>query len=162
MKYLGSFGAIALLPLLSATVSAQSFNIDVGDNTILYPVPPSTYVAGANQAGTWNACIHPYTTALVDLAGAPAGVTTSSDVSSSFNYFPSTLTGDDRSFMVDIQTFGGSLSQTVHWTFSGLQDGNYVVYTYAWAPENNGIVTTITVDNSTEGSVAVGGLWSGG
>jgi hypothetical protein len=50
----------------------------------------------------------------------------------------------------------------VHWTFSGLQDGNYLVYTYAWAPENNGITTTIAVDNSTDGPQSVGGLWSGG
>jgi hypothetical protein len=162
MKYLGSFGLIALVPLLTTTVSAQSFNIDVGDNLVIFPVPASTYGAGANQTGTWNACIHPYTTSLVDLTGAPTGVTTSSDVSSSYNHFPSTLTGDDRSFMVDIQTFGGSIAQTVHWTFSGLQDGNYVVYTYAWAPENNGIVTTVTVDNSTDAPQAVGGIWNGG
>ncbi len=163
MKYLGSLGIFAVVSLFSATVSAQSFNIDVGDNTILAPVPASTYVGAANQPGTWNACIHPYTTSLVDLSGSPTGVMTSSDVSSSFLYLPSALpTGDDRSLMIDIQTFGGSISQTVHWTFSGLQDGNYLVYTYAWAPENGGTMTTITVDNSTDAPQPVGGIWNGG
>jgi hypothetical protein len=162
MKYLGSLSALALLPLLSTAVSAQSFNIDVGDNLIIFPVPPSTYVAGANQAGIWNDCHHPYTTSLVDLAGAATTVTTSSDITTSYNDFPSPLTGVDRDFMCDIQTFGGSLPQTVHWTFSGLQDGPYNVYTYAWDSSPSSYLTTVTVDNSADAPQAVGGPWSGG
>jgi hypothetical protein len=153
-----TFAALLVLVLPAA---AQSFNIDVGDNTILYPVPPDSYVAGAGQAGRWTASIFPYNTTLVNLDGTPSTVTTSSTSSSSYNHFPSTLTGDDRAFMVDIQnlpSIGGPWS----WTFSGLTDGQYQLYTYAWAPENNGVTTTVTVPASTDGPQVVGGNWSGG
>jgi hypothetical protein len=152
--------SFALLAL-SISAAAQSFNIDVGDNTILYPVPPDGYVAAAGQPGRWNASIFPYSTSLVNLDGTPSAVTTTSTSSSSYNYFPSTLTGDDRAFMVDIQNLpaiGGPWS----WTFSGLANGQYVVYTYAWAPENNGAQTRVTIPGAVEGAQDVGGSWSGG
>ncbi|MBL8862188.1 MAG: hypothetical protein JNK02_09260 [Planctomycetes bacterium] len=152
---------LGALLLLTIPAAAQSFNIDVGDNTILFPVPPDAYAAAAGQAGRWTASIFPYSTALTNLDGTPSGVTTSSTSSSSYNYFPSTLTGDDRAFMVDIQNLpalGGPWS----WTFSGLSDGRYVLYTYAWAPENSGALTRVSVPGSPDGSQDVGGLWSGG
>ncbi len=152
---------LAALLLLAIPAAAQSFNIDVGDNTILYPVPPDAYSAGAGQVGRWTASIHPYNTTLLNLDGSPSTVTTSSTTSSSYNHFPSTLTGDDRAFMVDVQnlpSIGGPWS----WTFSGLSDGAYTLYTYAWAPENNGVTTTVTVPGSVDGAQVVGGLWSGG
>jgi hypothetical protein len=147
--------------VLSAFASAQSFNIDVGDNTVLYPVPPDSYVAGAGQAGRWNASIHPYNTSLVKLDGTPSTVTTSSTSSSSYSYFPSALTGDDRSFMVDVQNLPG-IGGPWSWTFNGLQDGDYQIYTHAWAPENNGVQTLVTVPGSIDPPQAVGGMWAGG
>jgi hypothetical protein len=152
---------LILLACLSAPATAQSFNIDVGQNLIIYPVPASTYAGAASQPGVWNASISPYSTALVNLSGAATGVTTSSNQSSSYSYFPSTLTGDDYNLMVDIQnlpTLGGPWT----WTFNGLQNGNYVVYTYAWAPENNGHITRVTVPGSMDPAQNVGGAWSGG
>jgi len=152
--------ALALL-LLSLPVSAQSFNIDVGDNTILYPVPPNAYAGAAGQPGRWTASIHPYSTSLLNLDGTPSSVTTTSTSSSSYNHFPSTLTGDDRSFMVDIQDLpliGGPWS----WTFSGLADGAYTITTYAWAPENNGSQTLVTVPGASNPAQIVGGFWTGG
>ncbi len=156
-----AISSTVLAIVLSGLAAAQSFNIDVGDNTILYPVPPDAYSAGAVQIGRWNASSHPYNTSLVNLDGSPSGVTTSSTSSSSYSHFPSTLTGDDRSFMVDVQnlpSIGGPWS----WTISGLQDGSYDLYTYAWAPENNGVMTLVTVPGSTDAPQAVGGNWTGG
>ena len=151
------------LLILSATAAAQSFNIDVGDNLIIFPVPMPTYVGAANQPGTWNASIHPYSTGLVNLDGSPSSATTASNQTSSYNHFPSTLTGEDRNLMIDIQTFGSAqIPATATWTFAGLQDGNYVVYTYAWAPENNGTPTLVSVPTSTDGPQSVGGAWAGG
>ena len=49
--------SIRLIPLLAlaltTSVSAQSFNVDVGAN-LTYPLPAATYAA-AGIAGTWNA-----------------------------------------------------------------------------------------------------------
>lgn len=148
------------LTLLASPAAAQSFNIDVGDNLIIFPVPTPTYGGAASQPGVWNASIHPYSTALVDLSGAPTGVTTSSNNSTSFNYFPSTLTGEDRNFMIDIQTLS-TVGGPWTWTFNGLLNGDYVLYTYAWAPENNGNLTRVTVAGSTDVPQDVGGAWSG-
>jgi hypothetical protein len=147
--------------LLAVPAAAQSFNVDVGDNTILFPVPPDTYAAAAGQTGRWTASIHPYSTTLLNLDGTTSAVTTTSTSSSSYSYFPSPLTGDDRAFMVDIQDLP-SIGGPWFWTFSGLQDGNYRLFTYAWAPENNGNQTLVTVPGSIDPPQGVGGIWNGG
>jgi hypothetical protein len=149
-----------LLSILSPFASAQSFNVDVGDNLIIFPVPVDSYGAAANQIGRWNASIHPYSTNLVNLDGSASAVTTSSTNSSSYNYFPSTLTGEDRNFMIDIQTLP-SIGGPWFWTITGLQDGHYSVYTYAWAPENNGVQTRVQVSGSSDPAQLIGGSWVG-
>lgn len=157
MRFL--LAALALLAF-PPTLLAQSFNVDVGDNTILFPVPVDGYGAAAAQTGRWNNVKFPYNAALVNLDGTASSVTTSSTSSSSYNYFPSSLTGEDRNFMIDIQNLpnlGGPWS----WTFSGLANGNYTLYTYAWAPENNGNPTRVHVPISSDLPQDVGGLWSG-
>ncbi len=153
-----------LVPLVLFTLAplaaAQSLNIDVGDNLIIFPAPQNSYGAGAGQTGFWNPVSHPYSATLTGLDGSPTGVTTTSTAPYSYNYFPSTLTRDDRNFMIDIQNLpfiGGPWS----WTFAGLQSGNYVLYTYAWAPENNGNQTRIHVPLSSDPAQDIGGLWSG-
>lgn len=153
---IAAFAFVVAIP----DASAQSFNVDVGDNLILYPVPLDNYAAGAAQAGRWKASIHPYNTTLVNLDGSPSAATTSSTSSYSYNHFPSLLTGEDRNFMVDIQDLP-SIGGPWFWTFSGLQSGNYALYTYAWAPENNGNQTRVTVPGSSDPAQDVGGLWSG-
>lgn len=150
---------LAALPAVSA--SAQSFNIDVGQNLILYPVPPDSYGAGAGQLGRWSSCPSPYSTSVVNLDGSPSSVTTSSNQSASYSNFPSPLTGDDYDFMVDIQDLPFIGGPTWTWTFAGLQDGSYQLYTYAWAPENNGNTTLVTVPGSIDPPTSVGGIWSG-
>jgi hypothetical protein len=155
-----TFLSTLLLVVLGGQALGQSFNIDVGDNTVLYPVPIDSYGAAANQTGRWNASAHPYNTALMRLDGAPSSATTSSTSSSSYSYFPSTLTGEDRKFMVDVQNLpniGGPWS----WTFNGLNNANYLLYTYAWAPENNGVLTRVDVPLSPDAAQDIGGVWSG-
>ena len=152
---------LAACASLSSIASAQSFNLDVGDNLIIFPVPQNTYTAAAGLSGTWNSVKFPYSTSLVNLDGSASSVTTASNQSSSYNYFPSTLTGDDYNFMVDIQDvpfIGGPWS----WTFTGLANGDYALYTYAFAPENNGNQTRVTVANAVEPAQDVGGIWAGG
>ncbi len=151
--------AFACLTFAAAS-QAQSFNVDVGDNLILFPVPQSNYVGAANQGGVWNSSKFPYSHVLVRLNGNPSSVATSSNSTSSYNYFPSSLTGDDYNFMVDIQNLpfiGGPWT----WNFSGLLNGNYQLYTYAWAPENNGFQTSVDVPGSVDPAQSVGGFWFG-
>jgi hypothetical protein len=154
---------LQLLALAAAAplAVAQSFNIDVGDNLILFPTPQSSYGGAASQPGLWNDVHTPYDATLLRLDGSASAVTTSSTSTSSFNYFPSTLTGDDYDLMVDIQDLpfvGGPWT----WTFDGLLDGDYAVYTYAWAPENSGSKTHVEVPTSIDPPQDVGGSWSGG
>jgi hypothetical protein len=143
---------------LASLASAQSFNLDVGDNLIIFPVPVNSYAGAAGQSGVWNSVRSPYATNLLKLDGSASAVTTSSDQTSSYNYFPSSLTGDDYNFMVDIQDvpwIGGPWT----WTFAGLSNGDYAVYTYAFAPENNGNQTRVSVAGSTDPAQDVGGIW---
>ncbi len=151
-----SFVFLALAPL----ARAQSFNVDVGDNTVLFPPPIDSHGGAAAQTGHWNPVIHPYSAAIFRLDGSACAVTTSSTSPSSFSYFPSTLTGQDRNLMVDTQdlpSIGGPWS----WTFNGLQNGSYALYTYAWAPENNGNQTRVQIAISSDLPQDVGGIWAG-
>ena len=150
----------AFLAVLAPLTWGQSFNIDVGDNLILFPVPQPSYSAAASQPGVWNSVKFPYNASLVALDGSPTSVTTTSTSSSSYNYFPSSLTGDDYNYMVDIQNLpwlGGPWT----WTISGLANGSYAIYTYAWAPENTGFLTRVDVLGSSNPFQDVGGFWSG-
>ena len=149
---------LALLALASAA-SGQSFNLDVGDNLILFPAPSDAYAAAAGQSGRWNAVETPYAEALVDLAGNVTSVTVSSDVSSSYNNFMTSLTGDDEDFMEDTQFVPG-FGAVATWTFSGLASGSYDVYTYAW-DEVGSVRTDVEVIGSNDPLQTVGGSWSG-
>ena len=151
--------SLALL-ILASNASAQSFNMDVGDNLIIFPVPTDNYVGAASQGGRWNSVKTPYSVNLVNLDGTPSTVSTASNASSSFNHFPSLLGGEDRDLMIDVQNLP-SLGGPWTWTFSGLRNGAYELYTYAWAPENNGFQTRVDVPVSSDPAQDVGGVWSG-
>jgi hypothetical protein len=145
---------------LAVPLHAQAFNLDVGLN-VTYPVPSNAYGAGAGQPGVWNN-VPPYggTTSLVDLSGAPTGVslfsTGGTAYESNMNAGP---TGDDQNLMGDVSdpSFTG---QT--WTFSGLVAGNYRLYTYAWPPDNPVFRSVITVAGSSDPPQTTGGAWPAG
>lgn len=151
-----------LSPLvLVALGQAQDFNLDVGPNLILWPAPSSNYGAAAGQTGEWNAVKDPFAGAsLFDLFGGGTSVSVSSNVSSSFSYPFGTLGSDDDAFTSDGQSIS-FFGPTAVWTFTGLVDGNYDVYTYAWAPENTGTQTDITITGDPGGTQSVGGVWNG-
>jgi hypothetical protein len=155
-----SSGLLALsVAALSAPLTAQSFNIDVGDNLILSPVPSSAYGAAAAQPGFWNLCKTPYSTTLNNLDGSASSVTTASTGTNSFNY-PAFASNDDQNLMYDVQDIN-QFSGTVHWTFSHLTNGDYILFSYAWAPENTGAHTQVAVPGSSDPAQIVGGMWSG-
>jgi hypothetical protein len=152
---------LAILVFLSGTPAlAQGFNLDVGSNTT-YPVPGNAYGAAAAQAGVWNA-VAPTggSTNLVDLSGAASSVSVASTGGTAFesNTNPGP-TGDDLNLMADISD-PSVTGQT--WTFSGLAPGAYVLYTYAWPPDNQLFRSVISVAGSSDAPQTTGGPWPAG
>src|SRR5258708_31734562 len=116
-----------------ARATAQGFNIDIGAT---YGTPSSGFGAGAAQPGVWNNVLGVQgTTPLASLTGASTGVTIACVGAGSydFSFNNAGTSGDDEALMDD-----GSdpTSAGPSWTISGLAPGNYVLYTYAWAPDN--------------------------
>jgi len=148
------------LPLLSAAAQGQAFNVDVGDNLILWPTPSNGYGAAAGQTGEWNAVATPYSETLANLAAVPTSVTLSSNVTSSYNHPFGTLGGDDDAFTSDVQAIS-FVGPAAVWTWDGLIDGEYTLYTYAWAPENNGMISEVTIVGDAASTQTVGGIWAG-
>jgi len=137
---------------------AQSFNLDV-DN--FFGTPSNALGAAAAQPGTWNdvpAALG--TTPLVDITGAATGVTISgTGLGAAFSFDNAGTTGDDQALMDDLSDPSPSGAT---WTFSGLTPGNYILYTYGWAPDNATFRSTIAVAGSSDGPQNVGGAWPGG
>ncbi|MCP3918790.1 MAG: hypothetical protein GY711_24855 [bacterium] len=146
----------------AAVASAQSFNVDVGQNTILSPTPSDAYGAASGQVGHW-AALHPTyaPTILEDLGGSASGVTVVSDFDSTRNIFPSVIpAGDDQRLMEDVACMP-NLGQVVIWTFDGLADGSYQIYTYGSDPSSPSPMTEVTVVGAVEPPQTVGGGWPG-
>ena len=151
---------LAALIALTTTAAAQSFNVDVGANLIIYPVPSATYGGAAAQPGVWNASISPYSTSLVRLDGSASAVTTSSTATGAYGWPFGPITGDDYNLVADMQDLGSSMVPYT-WTFSNLQDGSYVVYTYAFAPDSTTARTRVSITGSSDPAQVVGGAWTG-
>lgn len=151
-----------LAPLLVSTIAqAQAFNIDVGPNLILWPEPSPAYAAAAGQSGIWNAVRNPFAgDVLVGLTGATTAVSLSSNVTSSFSYPFGSLGPDDDAFTSDGQAIS-SFGPLAAWTFTGLSDGAYQLYTYCWDPANSGVLTQVTLAGEPNSTQNVGGIWNG-
>jgi hypothetical protein len=126
-------------------------------------VPTAAYGAGAAQPGTWNAVdATAAATAipLLDLAGAP---TTATLVRvggfGSFTFNNAGTSGDDQALMDDYQDVGTTGSQAT-WTFAGLADGSYTLYTYAWAPDGATFISGVS-GGTVDPTQLIGGPWPG-
>lgn len=148
--------------LLSATASAQSFNVDFGLNTVS-PVPSDAYGAASGSVGRWNpASSGLFAQPLQNLDGSPATATVSESGSlGSFGFDNVGTSGDDGNLLDDYLDLGGpgNISST---TFDGLTNGNYDVYTYAWAADNRtGFCSQVSVTGSADPQQVVCGAWTG-
>jgi hypothetical protein len=147
--------------VLTALANGQGFNIDVGPNLILWPAPSSSYGAAAGQTGHWNEVKNPFAgDTLLDLSAGLSGVTLASNVSSSFSYPFGTFGPDDDAFTSDGQAIS-YFGPAAVWTFAGLADGQYDVYTYAWDPANSGALSDVTIVGLPASTQTVGGIWGG-
>jgi len=150
-----------VLALASGAAQAQSFNVDIGSSNTT--IPSNAYGAAAAQPGVWtrvSSDLPAVSQQLKDLVtgnnSAVALVPSGGAGNFTVNNFLTTL--DDERLLDDAQDVGlGSVT----WTFSGLQSGNYEVYTYAWAPDSAAIRSNVSVLNGAESAQLVGGTWSG-
>jgi hypothetical protein len=156
--------AIAFLAATAGIGFGQSFNLDIGPTTFGLPSP--TYGAASGQTGTWFNVDTPtaqFGAALSDINGAATGVTLTAVPAAGFGVADFTFdnantTGDDQALMDDFCD-----SSTSTWTFTGLANGVYDVYVYAWAPDNRTtFFSDVTVIGGGAGMVHCGGqVWAG-
>ncbi|HTF87150.1 MAG TPA: hypothetical protein VK843_01990 [Planctomycetota bacterium] len=154
MQFKTSLSALALVTVLASTASAQGINIDIGSFS---GAPSSGYGAAAGQAGTWNMLTSAATTPLTDIGGNSTTATVTSSVSVNFAFGFNNLgtSGDDELLMDD----GHDGNMTMD--FAGLANGDYDVYTYAWAPDSATYFSNVAVPGSPDPMQAVGGNWPG-
>ncbi len=162
MNISSRFLSLAALALTASLASAQSMNINLG-TTLNGDRPSASFGAGAASPGNWNlvSANLPTTSGLVDLAGSPTGASISlAGGFGNFGWDNPNWSGDDAKLLEFAADIGGN-NGTITWTFSGINPGNYEVYTYAIAPDLPATYRTrVTVTGSAEGAQIVGGAWT--
>lgn len=159
---------LATFALLAASASAQSFNLDVGQNQSA-PLPSLAYGAAANQPGQWVSCPTSGGAPVIlsDINNLPTGVTIQ-PVGGFGDFFinnPSWV-GDDANLMEDASDVGnasqGGPGGLITWTVTNLAAGKYSIYTYALAPDFPATFSTIIdVPGAPEGAQTLTGSWAG-
>jgi hypothetical protein len=155
---------LCICGLAATTASAQSFNLDsdtgVAGNTAM-GAPSATFGGAAAQPGTWNVIsgITTLSIPLLKLDGSASGATFTRQSAAGGNFaFDNTNTSGDFQLLLDD---GYDLSALptgfVTFTFSGLQNGTYDVYTYAVAPDFPPDITTVRIGTDTSTAQDCGG-----
>lgn len=147
--------------VIAAAAAAQSFNVDLDDDDsppeVGGGVPSSGFGAGAGQPGLWNSVLivgsGPF--ALRDIQGAatPVSVRVATDETgySGGGYNNPSNTGDYARLLNDATNVGTVVQGGMkRWTFSGLNPGEYDVYTYAVAPNGRPIDVPVFVPEAIE------------
>lgn len=127
---------------------SQSFNIDIDCEDGSPPAlgggaPSSSFGAAAGQAGVWN-LLNGVSTAPLSLVGLN-GSTTGATVTLSYTVYLScasynnpTNTGDYALLLNDASQAGAIVQGgSLTYTFNGIANGSYKVYTYASAPQGD-------------------------
>lgn len=141
---------------LSGAAVAQFFNIDVG--TTSNGQPSSAFGAASGQTGHWN--FYAGNTGigapvvLFDITGAATGVTlsriTNSGTASGLFFNNTTNSGDFAALMNDGSQVGTIVQGGWHeYTFSGLANGSYQLWTYAARPQGGNSYAEVDVFGST-------------
>jgi hypothetical protein len=148
---------IIVVGFMSASVSAQSANIDYGDSS---GTPGSDYAA-AGLPGVWNALIagpdDPQP--LVGLKGQAVTASVTHDFGFALWFDDPGTSDDDQGLMDDGLGDVGDV-QMMLW-FDGLLSGSYEVITYAWTPTLPGDATLVMPDSDPETGRIAGGPWPG-
>ena len=137
------FIGVGAAALMTAPLSAQSFNIDLA---VGFGEPAATYGAAAAQPGTWNLKSTAPAAPLLNLDGSPSTVTCAATSLVSFSFNNAGTSGDEQALMDDIHDGANT------YTIAGLAAGTYEVYTYAWAPDVPGDTSNVSVTGATTGA----------
>lgn len=152
---------LALVPAMKSA-SAQSFNVDIGDQPPFSLVPSPAFGAGAGQPGFWNS-VSPAVAvpaALNDLNGLLSGVSLAhSGGTGTLNVNDPLTFGEDEAVMDDAQGVG-SVGTTTTWTFANLASGTYNLFTYAWTPGSPTARTSVS-GGTVSPQQTCGGAWPG-
>jgi len=140
---------------LGSSLFAQAVNLDIGQAN---GCPSLGHGGAAGQTGLWNRMTGSGICALKDNRGAPTSVQVSSSVQHNFNFASNNpLTWGDDELLLDA---GHDGALTLN--FTGLAPGEYLVHTYAWAPDNISYFTDVYVSGSLDSPQSVGGgTWTG-
>ncbi len=140
--------------VLSSPAWSQTFNVDIdlpGDPIeVGGGVPQPTFGAAAGQPGVWNSW-NGGSLSLFNTSGVPTSVVMSASgpLGGGAGFNQTTNTGDFARLMNDYRQIGTNPFQTLTatFTFTGLLDGPYTVYSYA----TTGFTTNslVTVPGST-------------
>lgn len=156
--HLRSLLAVILLAASASSARAQNLNVDVGAPGTS---PTSNYAAGANQPGFWNNATSltftPQPLQDLNLATVAATLTLVAGGQFDGTFDNAGTTGDDQALMDDYQDGGVNPI----WRFDNLTSGNYVVYTYAWAPDGATFIDQVSVTGSIDPPQNCGGNWPG-
>ncbi len=156
--------AVGLVVALASPAAAQSFNLD-SNTSVAGPTgegaPTAVFAGAAAQPGVWNAI-----TGIVDLSipldnldGSPSNVTFTRSIAGggNFAFDNPNATRDFAKLLNDGHDLSITQFQFITYSFSGLQNGTYEVYTYAIAPDFGPDRTIIRVGSDAGTEVLCGG-----
>ena len=139
---------------------AQSFNVDFEPAINPHGQLPGTFGAAAQSPGYWNR-VSTLPASLARLSGAASSVSvaTSSFAGNWYFFWFDTVgtTGSDKALLDDVYADD---TDEFHMVFTGLENGEYDVYTYLLVPPFNACL--IEVMGSPDGVQTVSGYWNGG
>lgn len=139
----------------AAAAMAERINLDFGN---AFATPANTYGAAANQPGTWNQIAAQNTPNVLGINGVATDVSVAYNLAPvNFSFNNAGTAGDDQALLDDLWDLGTTGPDTI--TITGLDAGNYTIYTYAWAPDSAAFVTGVAVNGLNQQNV--GGAWGG-
>ncbi|MCB9915268.1 MAG: hypothetical protein H6828_08975 [Planctomycetes bacterium] len=153
-----ALGALAAAPL----AGAQNLHVDFRNVGGTFGEPSNTYAADG-ELGEWNAVnlAVPGAWSLIDTHGNPLAATLmlGPGFTGDGQHNDFTLSGDAARLLEDWLVADVAAS----FSFAGLDDGHYVVSTYAWASDQpTSTLTSVSVPGSSDPAQTVGGAgWSG-
>ncbi len=138
--------------LLASNADAQNINVDFSS---FNAQPSNALGAGAAQSGTWNHMIGGSSGPLVNAAGAAIATTITSNTTAGWAFGSNNgFTSGDDELLLD-----GCHDGAMILTISPLQNGDYDVYSYAWAPDLPlSYITSVDVPGSIDPIQSVGGF----
>ena len=154
--------ALLCMTLMCEPSLAQlaGYNVDVGSPNGSGK-PGNGFGGAAGQFGYWNVVgANADNEPLLDTKGADYGATFSSSGGlSALNYNHASTSGSFQNLLDDFQDTdpsGGAITLT----FNGLETGDYLVFTYAIAPDGGSFRTSVNVAQSTSGGQTIGGSFN--